>query len=324
MASGVGSLGVLELYEARRSGRFTLRHWVEAWVISARFFALPWATAFCLFGAALAGIRDWQAALAASIVTGLVLLAAHFRNNYRDVELGVDRYVDSVEEARRVISTIKPYTAAAWLVPLRITSVRFQKVNEYASLALATALYALYVLPKAPLTLPVFALGVFFAETYTDIWKRRGLGEIACFMGHGYLSTLFGYLSQGVVGLGALLVGVAPGLISGLTYSVDQYVDLKSDFVVRVRNLAEAWFKSELPLSLYVLVAYTLFIATTHIFVTAGVYPRGVLLVLLTLPLVLVNAPRLEYNRERALRDTALTLVILVPLLMLLGALLRL
>jgi 1,4-dihydroxy-2-naphthoate octaprenyltransferase len=315
-------LGVLELYEARRSGRFTLRHYVQAWVISTRFFALPWAMTFCLFGAALAGVRDWQVAVVASIVTGLALLAAHFRNNYRDVEVGIDRYVDSVEEARRVISTIKPYTAAAWLVPLRITSIRFQKVNEYASLLLAALLYALYVLPKAPLTLPVFVLGVFFAETYTDVWKRRGLGEIACFMGHGYLSTLFGYLSQ-AVDLRALLVGVVPGLISGLVYSIDQYVDLKSDFVVRVRNLAEAWFKSELPLSLYVLIAYAFFVASTHIFVTVGIYPRGVLIVLATLPPVLVNAPRLEYNRERALRDMVLTMVVAIPLLMFLGALLN-
>jgi 1,4-dihydroxy-2-naphthoate octaprenyltransferase len=314
-------LGVLDLYEARRRGRFTLKHWVEAWIISTRFFALPWAMLYCLFGATLAGVRDWQVAAAASLVTGLVLLAAHFRNNYRDVELGVDRYVDSVEEARKTISIIKPYTAAAWLVPLRITSVRFQKANEYASLAVATALYALYVLPRAPLTLPVFILGVFFAESYTDLWKRRGLGEIAVFMGHGYLSTLFGYLSQ-AADPRALLVGLAPGLVSGLAYTVDQYVDLKSDFVVRVRNLAEAWFKSELPLSLYVLLVYAFFIAATHILVTAGVYPRGVLIVLAALPLVLVNAPRLEYNRDRALRDLVLTIVVAVPLLMFLGALL--
>jgi 1,4-dihydroxy-2-naphthoate octaprenyltransferase len=277
---------------------------------------------YCLFGAALAGLRDWQAALAASIVTGLVLLAAHFRNNYRDVELGIDRYVESSERAERIISTIKPYTAAAWLVPLRITSTRFQRVNEAASLALSAILYALLVFPKQPLTLPVFLLGVFFAESYTDLWKRRGLGEVACFMGHGYLSVLFGYLTQ-AVDQRALLAGLVPGLVSGLIYSVDQYVDLRSDFVVRVRSLAEVWFKSELPLSLYVLVVYTLFIATTHILVTAGIYPRGVLVVLATLPLVLVNAPRLEYNRDKALRDMVLTMVSLVPLLMLLGVLLN-
>jgi 1,4-dihydroxy-2-naphthoate octaprenyltransferase len=316
-------MGIYELYRARKEGRFTLKHYVEAWIISTRFFALPWAMIFSLFGAALAGFRDPQAALVAAAVVGLVLLAAHFRNNYRDVEIGIDRYVDSVEEAQKLISTIKPYTAAAWLVPLRITSVRFQKVNEYASLALAVAVYAWLLLPRAPLTLPVFALGVFFAETYTDIWKRKGLGEIACFMGHGYLSTLFGYLSQGVADLGALLVGIVPGLISGLVYSVDQYIDIKSDFVYRVRSLAEAWFNAELPLSLYVLIVYAFFIAFTHIFVTLGIYPRGVLLVLLTLPLVLINAPRLEYNREKALRDSVITLVILVPTLMFLGALLN-
>jgi 1,4-dihydroxy-2-naphthoate octaprenyltransferase len=316
-------MGIYELYRARKENRFTLKHYVEAWIISARLFALPWPMLYCLFGAALAGFRDPQTALLASVVTGLVLLVAHFRNNYRDVELGIDRYVDSPEEAQKIISTIKPYTAAAWLVPLGITSVGFQKANEFASLALAVTLYTLFVFPKQLLTLSVFILGIFFAESYTDVWKRKGFGEIAAFMGHGYLSTLFGYLSQGVADLRALLVGIVPGLISGLAYSVDQYIDIKSDFVYRVRSIAEAWFNAELPLSLYVLIAYAFFIASTHIFVTAGIYPRGVLIVLATLPMVLINAPRLEYNREKALRDLVVTMVILIPLLMFLGALLN-
>jgi 1,4-dihydroxy-2-naphthoate octaprenyltransferase len=276
---------------------------------------------YCLFGAVLAGVRDWWTAMAAAAATALVLVAGHFRNNYRDVELGIDRYVESPEEAERLISTIKPYTAAAWLVPLRITPVGFQKVNEAVFLLLSVVLYALYVLPRSWLTLPVFLLGVLFAETYTDFWKRRRLGEVAAFMAHGYLSTLFGYLAQSADPR-ALLVGLAPGLISGLAYSVDQYVDLRSDFAVRVRSLAEAWFKSELPLSLYVLVAYMFFTAVVHVLVTAGVYPRGVLLVLASLPLVLYYAPMLDYERERAMRAAALTYVWLVPALMLLGALL--
>jgi 1,4-dihydroxy-2-naphthoate octaprenyltransferase len=312
--------GIRELYEARRAGRFTLRHHLEAWVISTRFFALPWPMLYCLFGASLAGIRDWGSVVAASVVVCLVLLAGHFRNNYRDVELGVDRYVETLEEAERTVSTLKPYTAAAWLVPLRITSVGFQRVNEYLFLGLSLATYAL-TLGSRLHTLPVYLLGVFFAETYTDVWKRRGLGEVAAFMGHGYLSTLFGYLSQ-AADPRALLVGLVPGLASGLAYSVDQYVDIRTDFVRRVRSLAEAWFNSRLPLSLYVLVVYTFFLGVLHVFVTAGVYPRGVLLVFATLPLVLANAPRLEYSRERALRDLVLTMVVLVPLLMLVGALL--
>ena len=314
-------MSIFELYKARREGKFTLKHYIEAWAISTRAFAIPWPTLYVLFGAALAGARDWWTALAASAVVGLVLLAGHFRNNYRDVELGIDKYVDSPEEAGKLISNIKPYTAAAWLVPLRITSVRFQKVNEYLSLALSAVVYILFLNPLAnPYTLPIYLLGVFFAETYTDVWKKKRLGEIAAFMGHGYLSTLFGYLTQ-AVDLRALLVGIAPGLISGLTYSVDQYMDLRSDFVYRVRSLAEAWFVSELPLSLFVALAYMSFIAFTHIFVTAGIYPRGVLLVVATLPVLLYYLPAIEYRRDFGIQRIAMIFVGLIPLLMFLGAL---
>jgi 1,4-dihydroxy-2-naphthoate octaprenyltransferase len=317
-------LGLLDLYRARSEGRFTLKHWVEAWIISTRFFALPWAMLNCLFGAALAGLSDWQTALAASAVVGLVLLAAHFRNNYRDVELGVDRYVDSVEEARRTISTIKPYTAAAWLVPLRITSVRFQKVNEYASLALATLLYALYVFPRVPLTLPVFLLGVFLAESYADFWKRAGLGDVAIFMGHGYSSTLFGYLSQGVAGPAALLVGLVPGLASGLMYPIDQYLDISTGSGQRSGSrIAVALLRSGIPLSAYVVLAYSAFAAAVYALVEIGAYPRGVLVVLATLPLVVASAVRLKRNPEKAIRDMVATLVFLVPLLMFTGVLFR-
>ena len=314
-------MDVRELWRARVEGRFTLKHWVYAWLVSARLFAVPWVALYTVFGALLAGLRDPVAALGAVLAASLALLASHFRNNYRDVELGVDRYVESIEEAERVVSTAKPYTAAAWIVPLRITPVWFQKANEVLCLALSIAVYVLLVNPfERPLTVVPVALGLAMALTYTDFFKPSGRGEMAIFVGHGFSTTTLGYLTQSDDIVRAVLAGVAPGFISALAYSVDQYVDIKTDFVRRVRNIAEAWFNSRLPLGLYVLASYFAFLHLVTIMVVAGVYPVHVMLVYAATPAVILSSARVEYDRENGLRDAVLSLVVLVPGLMALGA----
>ena len=317
-------MSIYELWRARQEGRFGLRHWLLAWVISARAFALPWVVGFTLFGALLAGIRDPVAALGACLTTVFALLASHFRNNYRDVELGIDKFVDDPEEARRIISSLKPYTAAAWLVPLRITSIRFQKANELLFLGLSLTTYIVLVGPLTkPLTLPFFALGLFVALGYTDIFKPRRLGEAACFLGHGFSTTTFGYLTQSSDVLSAVLAGVVPGMISGLVYSIDQYLDIRTDFVQRVRAIYEAWFNSRLPLGLYVLAIVMLYYHMLTAWVAIGIYPRGVLMTYVLLPFYLFEVAEIEYSRDAALRKVVALTVILIPWLMALGTLLK-
>ncbi|RLG86313.1 MAG: hypothetical protein DRO39_03510 [Thermoprotei archaeon] len=313
-------MDIYELWEAKRRGKFALKHWVWAWLISTRAIALPWVALYTLFGCLLAGVKDPAAALGAVLTVCFTLLASHFRNNYRDVELGIDRYVDDPGEAEKVVSTLKPYTAAAWLVPLRITSVGFQKANEALFLGLSAAAYALMVLPGHPETLPLYALGVFMAESYTDWWKRWRLGEAAAFLGHGFSTVAFGYLSQSPDALAAALAGVPTGLISALAYSVDQFVDIKTDFVERVRSVYESWFNSRMPLGLYVLVAVALYMNVLTAWVAAGIYPPGTLLAMAIAPPVLLRAPALEWDREGALRDLALLITWLLPALMCIGA----
>jgi len=313
---------IYELWEAKRRGKFTLKHWVWAWLISTRAVALPWVALYTLFGCLLAGVKDPVAALGAVLTVCFTLLASHFRNNYRDVELGIDRYVDDPGEAEKVVSTLKPYTAAAWLVPLRITSVGFQKANEALFLGLSAAAYALMVLPGHPETLPLYALGVFMAESYTDWWKRWRLGEAAAFLGHGFSTVAFGYLSQSNDVLAAVLAGVVPGVISAFAYSIDQIIDLReTDFIERVRSIYEAWFRSRLPLGLYMLAFVMFYYHLLTVFVILGVYPRGVLLTYTLIPLYLFVSAQVEYDRERGLRTAAVTTVILLPLLMCLGVL---
>jgi len=310
---------IYELWKAKREGRFTLKHWIWAWLISARLIAVPWVFLYTLFGALVAGVRDWGSAVGACVTVSLVLLASHFINNYRDVVRGVDRYVDDPREARKIISTLKPYTAAAWVVPLRITGIWFQKASAIVMLAASAIVYVLFV-HSGPLTLGLYLLGVFMALTYTDFWKPMRLGEVAAFLGHGFATSAFGFLSQSGDVLAAMLVGVVPGFISALAYSVDQYADIKTDFVERVRSIAEAWFNSKLPLGLYIIAIVGFFYHLITVWVALGIYPRGVLLTYVLVPFFLITAARVEYDREKGIRDAALLAVILLPALMCLGA----
>jgi 1,4-dihydroxy-2-naphthoate octaprenyltransferase len=304
-------------------GKFKAKHWLAAWLISARLFAVPWVLLYTLFGALLASVRDWVSAVGTIPVVVCILLASHFRNNYRDVELGVDKYVENIEEAKKVISTIKPYTAAAWLVPLRITPVWFQKVNERLFIALSVVIYVFLVKPWLnPYTIPIYLLGVALGLSYTDFFKRKGIGEVAAFIGHGWATTIFGYISQSQNFTTAILAGIAPGLLSAFAYSIDQYVDLKTDFVRRVRSIAEAWFNSKLPLGVYIIAIYFSFIHLVTLMVAVGIYPKGILLVYAVTPIILLVSARIEYNRDKAIRDGVVILVILIPMLMCLGTLL--
>jgi len=313
-------LGVEDLWVARRSGRFGISEYAKAWLISARLFAVPWVFLFTLFGAMLAGVSDWRSAIGACITSSLVLLASHFMNNYRDVELGVDRLVSDPDEARKIISSIKPYTAAAWVVPLGITSIGFQKANMMLCLIASAAVFASLVKVNV-FNIIFYLVGVVTALTYTDFWKRKRLGEVSAFIGHGFSTTSFGFLSQSTDVVSAIIAGVVPGFISALIYSVDQYMDLKSDFVVRVRSIAESWSKSKLPLSVYVLAIIAFIYHMITSWVAMGVYPKGVLVTYALVPFILYVIPKLEFEREKALMEAALVCTFALPLLMCVGTL---
>lgn len=311
-------MNIHELWIARQQNRFTLKHYIWAWIISARLFALPWCGLYTCFGALLAGVSNPVSMLGSILTVVFVLLAAHFFNNYMDVVLGVDKVIDNLEEAERKVSSIKPYTAAAWLVPLKITSIEFQKTNAYIMLLLSAISYV-FLVPVTPATLALYLLGVSIAILYTPFFKPKRLGEVACFLGHGFSTVAFGYLSQSPNILHALLASIPIGLISGLAYSVDQFMDIKTDFVERVGSIYESWFNSKMPLGLYVLLIVIFYFNMLIAWVAADIYPSGTLLTLAITPIILFRAPALEWDRERALRDIMFATVWMIPALMCLG-----
>jgi len=310
-------MSVMELYEKR--GNYTARDWLKLWLISARVFALPWVVLYTLFGGLLVEVSNWVTIGIGMLIVALVTMSGHFINNYRDVELGIDKFVDSPERAKKTISTIKPYTAASWLVPLRITSIQFQKLNAIALALIAFILQCLFM----PLrTWPAFIIGFIVALTYTDFFKRKHIGEVTAFLGHGFSTVLYGVLSQSPDFLYGLVAAVPPALLSSFAYSVDQFIDIKTDFVYRVRSVYESWFNSKMPLGLYVIVAFWAFIMVVIAWIAAGIYPKNTLLIMAIIPLILYYAPMLDWDRENGLQKVAAIATFLIPGLFCLGAIL--
>ncbi|MEM2195202.1 MAG: hypothetical protein QW803_12140 [Candidatus Methanomethylicia archaeon] len=317
-------MNVYELFKAR--GKFRLKHYIYAWIISARLFALPWVILYTIFGILLAGITNIERAIASCLIVAFILLSSHFNNNYKDVELGIDKYVDSIEEAEKICSTLKPYTAGAWMVPLRITSIKFQKANDFLFMTLAILTYLIFFTKELSIlisSLPILLLGLSTGRLYTTFFKYRKLGEVAAFLGHGFGTTAFGFLSQIPDIITAILIGIPTGLISALAYSVDQFIDIKTDFIKRVRCIYESWFNSRMPLGLYVLVTFVFWINVVIAWVVAGIYPRGVLIVISLIPAFLFFSPQLEYNREKALLNIVIIAIVLIPLLMCIGVIIK-
>lgn len=316
-------MDIYELWRARVEGRFGLKHYLYAWLISTRIFAIPWAALFTVFGTLMAGVSSIERAIVAPLIVSFTLLAAHFNNNYKDVERGVDKYVDSPEEAKRICSTIKPYTAAAWIVPLRITSIRFQMANEILFIVMTIVTYLYFYSRDITIliaTLPIALLGLTLARTYTTVFKPHRLGEIAIFLGHGFGATAFGFLSQKPDIVTATLVAIPPGLISAMFYSVDQFLDIKTDFVERVRSTYESWFNSKMPLGLYVILSFAFWINVVVAWVAAGIYPKGTLQVLALIPAILFIAPQIDYDTERALSRLVIIILYGIPLMLCIGA----
>jgi len=308
---------VRELYRARVEGRFGPRHWLQAFIISTRWFAALWILLVYVAGSSWSlwrhgvfwlGWDTWLAVLAA--VEGILLLS-HFYNNYRDYEKGIDRGID-VEEALRA----KPYTAANLMVPLGITPVWAQKLWALGSAALAAAgvWYAAGRLPWGWQLWPLLAWGYVGALTYTELAKPRGLGELWVF-----LKVLTVYEAAAVAAHGfdpAALLAAAPlGFAGAFFYSIDQYQDARSDFARRVRNFAILLWRSGVPLSVYMMLGYTFYVALTHMAVTLGVQPpAALLLAAATWPAMMVIATLYHVDRGKALKLGVFMFIYMAPL----------
>ena len=234
---------------------------LKAWIIAGRFFATPWILVNTLLGVKLAGF-DFKAWIISFAIVFSILLGAHYMNAWRDYVLGFDRLENG--------SRAKPYTAASQVLPRGWLTLQEVKASTFAFFALSIILFILYV-PKRADTIALFIMGLSVAVTYTDYLKPKGFGEIGLFLGHGFGACTFAYSLVKPVTGEALAAGTLLGMLAGMSYTIDQWVDTETDFARRVKNYAYLLTRANMRLSTFFYFAVTAVVTIHLAFVLMGV-----------------------------------------------------
>jgi len=297
-----------ELAEKKKSGKWTLWDRLYIYFIASRPFTVPWITANTFAGCMLAGF-DLYTFILASLIANIGLFTVHYWNNLRDWARGVDKLEPGG-------SVAKPYTAASQLIPYGLMAWWENAILGALCLATATALFVLFA-PKTVYTVALFAMGVFLVATYTDLFKPRGLGEVALFLGHGFGVSTFAYaLTLGYVDLKAVSLGTILGLHAASFYTIDQWQDaVVSGFKGRVSSLAELLVGAKVSISQYYYGAITGIVAIHIAFVLMGLLPASTLKAILLLPLFHITGLMMEYRFIQGVL-LGLTGMVLYPILM--------
>jgi len=277
---------------------------VKAWFIASRPFAIPWILVNTFLGASLAGF-DLGKWLLASAIVSLILLAAHYINNWRDFVRGFDRLENG--------SSAKPYTAASQLLPRGELTVNDMKGATI--IALCASLVLMGFVPRRLDVWLLYILGVLVALTYTDFFKPKGFGEVALFLGHGFGASTFAYSLIRPVTAEALVAGTLLGLLAGMAYTVDQWQDVETDFARRVKNYAYMIARANMRLSTFFYFAVTAVVTIHLAFVLMGVLRASTLKALLLMPLFHFAGVLLDYQFEKGVW-ASLIAIWLYPILM--------
>ena len=278
---------------------------LKAWIIAGRLFAAPWIAVNTFLGVKLAGF-NFDAWITSFVIVLSVLLAGHYMNAWRDYTLGFDQLENG--------SKAKPYTAASQVLPRGWLTLKEVKLSTFVFFALSIIIFILYA-PKRPDTITLFLLGIFVAVTYTDFFKPRGFGEIGLFLGHGFGASTFAYSLVKPVTGEALAAGTLLGLLAGVSYTVDQWQDVETDFSRRVKNYAYLITKANMRLSTFFYFAVTVVVTIHLAFVLMGILRASTLKALLLMPLFQFSGALLDYQFEKGVW-AALTAIWLYPILM--------
>ena len=278
---------------------------LKAWIIAGRFFAAPWIFVNTLLGVKLAGF-DFKTWMLSFVIVLSVLLAGHYLNAWRDYTLGFDQLENG--------SKAKPYTAASQVLPRGWLTLKEVKLSTFVFFALSIIIFILYA-PKRADTIALFIMGLSIAIAYSDYLKPRGLGEIGLFLGHGFGASTFAYSLVRPITAEALAAGTLLGLLAGMVYTVDQWIDAETDFARRVKNYAYLIAKAEMRLSTFFYFAVTAVVTIHLAFVLMGILRASTLKALLLMPLFHFSGVFLDYHFEKGVW-VALTAIWLYPILM--------
>jgi len=278
---------------------------LKAWIVAGRFFAGPWILVNTLLGVKLAGF-DFKIWILSFVIVFSVLLASHYLNAWRDYIKGFDQLENG--------SKVKPYTAASHVLPQGWLTLKEVKLSTFAFLTLSIIIFILYA-PKRADTIALFIMGLSIAIAYSDYLKPKGLGEIGLFLGHGFGTSTFAYSLVRPITAEALAAGTLLGLLAGVSYTVDQYQDVETDFARRVKNYAYLIAKAEMRLSTFFYFAVTAVVTIHLAFVLMGILRASTLKALLLMPLFHFTGVLFDYQFEKGVL-TGLTAIWLYPILM--------
>lgn len=244
-----------------------------AWVLSQTgAAAFPWGLAFsALFGAMCLHI------------------SANAFNDYFDWTSGTDQ---------ANVDYFVPFTGGSRSIELGLITERDLLSLAVSTLILAAIIALPVLIVRSPGILAIGAAGAALAYFYTApplrLVARRGLGELSILFAFGPLLTAGSvYALTGYAGAGAYLIGLPIGLLAVAILWVNQFPDMESDaltgknhLLVTVGKRNARWVYAGL-LSLVFLSAIAL--------VIAGVFPLGVLAILLAAPIG-VSATRIVFR----------------------------
>lgn len=262
----------------------------KAWFITGRYFAVPWILANTLLGATLAGF-DLMRWIDASMIFIAVLISAHYINAWRDYVRGVDRIDDG--------SMAKPYTAGSQMLPRGYISLNAVKTTSVILVLISMAMFWLLVDIRWD-TFILYHLGLAMALTYTDVFKPKGFGEIALFLGHGFTTTAFAYAVIRPLDMVGTSAGIVLGLLAGMMYTIDQLQDVDTDFAKRIKNFAYLVTKAEIKTSHFFWFAITAVITIHLAIAIIGWIPEKTLVALFLLPYFHFVGVMFDYNFDRA------------------------
>ena len=279
---------------------------IKAFWIAARPFALPFLFSDTLLGMALGG-RNIESWILASLITGLLLTATEFINNWRDYVSGYD--------AAKGGSRVKSYTSATTLLPRNILTVNDMKAGTIVLILLSLFLMLFYV-PQRADTWLLYLLGLFFVVTYTDIWKRLGLGEIAVYFGAGFGVIAFSYALVKPLDIVGFIGAAITGLWGPFFYTLDQYSDVAEDIKKGgKKNFAYMVKMARTSLSSYIWFSGMGIILFVIGAVISGLLPKPMLAILFVLPPLRFGGIMIDSSYESGMKQVVIAKVLssLIP-----------
>ena len=283
---------------------------IKAWLIAARIFALPILFTDTLVGMALAGNNIWTW-IVASLITGSLLTATEFINLWRDYVSGYDTIHGG--------SRVKSYTSATILLPKKILTVTDMKIGSIVLILFSLSM--MYFVPWRIDTWSLYLLGLFCMLTYTDIWKKIGLGEVPVFLGPGFGVIAFSYALVKPLDIVGFVGAIIIGLWGPFFYSLDQYADVMEDIKKgSKKNFAYMVKMAKTSLSSYIWFSGLSIITLIIVAVIAGLLPKPMLTVVFILPALRFSGIMIDASYDKGMKQVIIAKILssLIPAIALL------